>query len=158
MKKPFKFLKGLFKVAFKILRPKWIAIAIVALVLLAIILYGVGLGIGKGVGNEKGDGNTKIETSQTEMATEENDVLEESTEKQNENLDNALAGEIIEITVLGNEYIFENRSIELDEFIDQIKQEETNVTVYVLDENASLTAYNALIDQLEENKIGYTEK
>ena len=52
--------------------------------------------------------------------------------------------EYINVTVSGNEYIYDNKKVTLDELIDSIKSLDKNLPVKIADEGSSLKAYKAL--------------
>jgi len=143
-----------------------IVIAIVVVAIIAVVVYaiwhGIGAGKGNGAGDGEGDGNTKIVTNQESAADEENDtIIEEEdveTQEENENANDTLEGAVVKISVFGNEYLHESERITLDDFIIMIKSIDGDVVVQIKDDNASLKAYNALIDRLEEENISYVEK
>ena len=58
--------------------------------------------------------------------------------------------EYINVTVSGNEYIYDNKKVTLDELIDSIKSLDKN-------EGSSLKAYKALKAKLSENSISFIE-
>ena len=122
------------------------------------IMHGLGKGIGNGAGDNEGDGNTTISTTQESAAYEENDkIIEKDLEGEENSLDN-FEGAVIQINVVENEYFYENERITLDEFVNKTKQIDGDFVVEVKDDNASLNAYNDLIDRLEKEAVRYVEK
>ena len=65
--------------------------------------------------------------------------------------------EYINVTVSGNEYIYDNKKVTLDELIDSIKSLDKNLPVKIADEGSSLKAYKALKAKLSENSISFIE-
>ena len=65
---------------------------------------------------------------------------------------------ILAITVVGNDYFYNNERVLLENFIVIIKGVEGKVIVEVKDDNASLKAYNNLLDELDEMNIEYINK
>ena len=61
------------------------------------------------------------------------------------------------VTVSGNEYIYDNKKVTLDELIDSIKSLDKNLPVKIADEGSSLKAYKALKAKLSENSISFIE-
>ena len=123
-----------------------------------LIMHGLGKGIGNGAGDNEGDGNTTISTTQESAAYEENDkIIEKDLEGEENSLDN-FEGAVIQINVVENEYFYENERITLDEFVNKTKQIDGDFVVEVKDDNASLNAYNDLIDRLEKEAVRYVEK
>ena len=57
----------------------------------------------------------------------------------------------------GNEYIYDNKTVTLDELIDSIKSLDKNLPVKIADEGSSLKAYKALKARLSENSISFIE-
>ena len=135
------------------------ALAVVAL----IIYYGFGLGKGNGMGDSKGDGNSKFVSNQQNVVVEDNktETVEEQptpTLKPEEEATDVFEGAILNITVMGNDYIYDNERITMDELIKVFDEVEGSLVVEVVDDNSSLRAYNKLLDKLEELKIDYVEK
>ena len=123
-----------------------------------LIMHGLGKGIGNGAGDNEGDGNTTISTTQESAAFEENDkIIEKDLEGEENSLDN-FEGAVIQINVVENEYFYENERITLDDFVNKTKQIDGDFVVEVKDDNASLNAYNDLIDRLEKEAVRYVEK
>ena len=65
--------------------------------------------------------------------------------------------ESLKVTVAGNEYIYDNKKVTLDELIDRIKSLDKNLPVKIADEGSSLKAYKALKAKLSENSISFIE-
>ena len=63
----------------------------------------------------------------------------------------------VQITVSGNEYIYENKTVSFDEIGKIIDDFGDNYVVEVYDDSASEKAYKALIEKLKELNISYTE-
>ena len=123
-----------------------------------LIMHGLGKGIGNGAGDNEGDGNTTISTTQESAAFEENDkIIEKDLEGEENSLDN-FEGAVIQINVVENEYFYENERITLNDFVNKTKQIDGDFVVEVKDDNASLNAYNDLIDRLEKEAVRYVEK
>lgn len=135
---------------------KILAIIVVIVVIAVVAMLGIGLGFGKGSGDGRGDGKTN--TSQEAINTEEHNMVEEQTEVEQDDAGNDSEGTIIKVSVVGNEYFYENERVSLDDFISKLEMLEGEVVVEVKDDKASLRAYNNLIEKLEELKISFTEK
>ena len=135
---------------------KILAIIVVIVVIAVVAMLGIGLGFGKGSGDGSGDGKTN--TSQEAINTEEHNMVEEQTEVEQDDAGNDSEGTIIKVSVVGNEYFYENERVSLDDFISKFEKLEGEVVVEVKDDKASLRAYNNLIEKLEELKISFTEK
>ena len=91
----------------------------------------------KGGGNGDGEGSGIADNSNTVSVVEEL--------------------EYINVTVSGNEYIYDNKKVTLDELIDSIKSLDKNLPVKIADEGSSLKAYKALKAKLSENSISFIE-
>jgi len=63
----------------------------------------------------------------------------------------------VQITVSGNEYIYNNKTISFDEISETIEDFGENYIIEVYDDSASEKAYRALIDKLTELNISYKE-
>ena len=135
---------------------KILAIIVVIVVIAVVAMLGIGLGFGKGSGDGSGDGKTN--TSQEAINTEEHNTVEEQTEVEQDGVENDSEDTIIKVSVVGNEYFYENERVSLDDFISKLEKLEGEVVVEVKDDKASLGAYNNLIEKLEELKISFTEK
>lgn len=121
-------------------------IAIIAIVIVAVVIFlGFGgKGIGGGKGNGKGSGTKEATTISVEEVTEEILVTTEELK-------------YIEITVSGNEYIFQNQKYEMDELISTVKKQAESLDVRITDDHSSIKAYKYLTEALSENSIHYIE-
>lgn len=143
-----KYIPLVFKKIVSLLSPKFLVVMGAVVLVVAILYFGFGGGFGGGNGNENGEGNTKV----TEATLEE--MKEKPTDK---NADDS-KGAILAITIVGNDYFYQNERMDLETLLDTIKQVESNFVVEITDDNASLRAYNDLIDKLEKSYIRYVEK
>lgn len=113
------------------------AIVVVVLVVIGFLTDGFGLGGGQGDG--EGEGNASAEqssdTQEPELVIEELDFLN--------------------VTVSGNEYLYQNSKLQLDELIDKLVTDAADTKVKITDENASKRAYENLVNALEEKNIRY---
>ena len=140
---------------------------IVVVVILALLGAGLGFGFGSGNGSGDGDGegtrsnnsstlskeNEKDKTEATEAETTDTKV--DGTESVAESGSEVIA---IAVSVFESDYLYQNKKISLDDFIEELETIEEDFIVEVTDDNASLKAYNKLIDALEDQNIRYTEK
>ena len=114
----------------------------------ALVLF-VACGFSFGKGNETGsDGQDAKEVMAT--ISEETSVTTITT----------VTMEYVDVTVHENSYIFNNEVYELDDveaLIDALKQQSSEYTVKITDDNASSRAYSQLTTELDENKIKYIE-
>lgn len=113
----------------------------VGLIILLVAVIAVAVGVfafkGFGGGNGDGEGSGIADNSNTVSVVEEL--------------------EYINVTVSGNEYIYDNKKVTLDELIDSIKSLDKNLPVKIADEGSSLKAYKALKAKLSENSISFIE-
>ena len=146
---------------------KIIIIAIIAAVGIGVVLwFGIGGGFGGGAGDGEGDGNTKIITNTESSSDVENDTVvieekeeeKEETEGQNNGATDTFEGAIVNVSVVNNDYFYDNERISLDDFLIILHGIESDLVVQVRDDNASLRAYDELINKLQEEKIRYVEE
>lgn len=116
--------------------PVGLIILLVAVIAVAVVFFAF-KGFGFGGGNGDGEGSGIVDNSNTVS------VIEEL--------------EYINVTVSGNEYIYDNKKVTLDELIDSIKSLDKNLPVKIADEGSSLKAYKALKAKLSENSISFIE-
>lgn len=138
--------------------PKTVLIVVAVFIVAFMLGYGIGLGVGNGMGDGTGDGNTAVESS-AEVAEEQE---EEEVEAENEEKTTEVGAEttrIIEVTIVGSDYFYENERIIFDDLIAVIAEAEAEgeLVVKIVDDNASLNAYDALINKLEDMYVDYTE-
>ena len=115
--------------------PVGLIIALVAVVAVAVVLFACkGFGLGGGNGDKQG---SDIEDNS------EVSVIEEL--------------EYINVTVSGNEYIYDNKKVTLDELISSIQSLDKKLPVKISDEGSSLKAYKNLKAKLAENNISFIE-
>ena len=120
---------------------KWVVIiAVIVVVGVGVYRLVKGLGIGRGSGDNEGDGNT-VEVS--EEAEEFTPIIEEM--------------EYVSVSVSGNEYIYQNNKVSLDELITQLTNSAEKISVRIMDADASRNAYTNLVEALRENQIRYIE-
>ena len=144
---------------------KNLLIAALAVTLVVLICYGIGTGFGGGAGSGEGDGNSKVNTNgenEDMIEVVEEDVIpttkpKEKALEEQEGAD-VFEGAILAIIVVGNDYFYDNERILLEDFIAIVKEVEGKLVVEVKDDNASLKAYNSLLDSLDEINIDYVEK
>lgn len=121
---------------------KWV-VRIVAVAVALFTVYGLvklGIGRGGGKGDNDGDGNDVEVSEETEEITP---IIEEL--------------EYVSVSVAGNDYIYQNNKVTLDELITQLAASAEEVPVKITDTNASRNAYTSLIEALRENHIRYIE-
>ena len=138
--------------------PKTVLIVVAVFIVAFMLGYGIGLGVGNGMGDDTGDGNTAVESSAEVVEEQE----EEEVEAENEEKTTEVGVEttrIIEVTIVGSDYFYENERIIFDDLIAVIAEAEAEgeLVVKIVDDNASLNAYDALINKLEDMYVDYTE-
>ena len=116
--------------------PIGLIIALVAVVVAAVVFFAC-KGFGLGGGNGNGEGSDVADNSDAVSVVEKL--------------------EYINVTVSGNEYIYDNKKVTLDELVDSIKSLDKNLPVKIADEGSSLKAYKALKAKLSENSISFIE-
>lgn len=110
--------------------------------------------------NAETTANVTENTAETTSA-----AVEENTEKTSEEFIDAAGGNpvevienSIEVTVSEDKYIYDNLSRTLDEIMEIIKSADNLSAVIIHDQNATLSAYKALTDCLDERGISYTDE
>ena len=116
--------------------PIGLIIALVVVVAAAVVFFAC-KGFGLGGGNGDGEGSDIADNSDAVSVVEEL--------------------EYINVTVSGNEYIYDNKKVTLDELVDSIKSLDRNLPVKIADEGSSLKAYKELKSNLSENNISFIE-
>lgn len=116
--------------------PIELIIALVAVVVAAVVFFAC-KGFGLGGGNGNGEGSDVADNSDAVSVVEKL--------------------EYINVTVSGNEYIYDNKKVTLDELVDSIKSLDRNLPVKIADEGSSLKAYKELKTKLSENNISFIE-
>ena len=61
----------------------------------------------------------------------------------------------MDVTVKGNEYLYQNNTIELTALTDELKKLGADITVRITDESASKNAYDDLTAALDDAKLAY---
>lgn len=118
--------------------------------------FGFGGG-GNGDGSSQGSGAGDTTTSVSAEATAGAEITADTTAETVLTVETTAAVEIVSVTVSGSDYLYENKSISLDDLLTSLKSLEAGTVVRITDDNASLNAYNALTDALGEANISYTE-
>ncbi len=118
-----------------------VAGVVVVAVAVAVIFGGGGLGFGGGTGDGEGDGNI----SKAEVI-DSAEVIPEIEEIK-----------YVEITVSGKDYWYNNTKYTLDDLVDELKKQETDLPAKITDNNSSLNAYSGLKEMLRDNNIRFIE-
>ena len=121
-------------------------LAIVAVAAIVLLLGFGGLGFGGGKGDGEGEGDRTSEASAEEPEeTEATPAIE--------NID------YVNVTVSGNEYIYDNQKLSLEELITTLTGMQLDgIPIKITDDDAALDTYQQLIDSLEEHNIKYIEE
>lgn len=138
---------------------KLLAVLVLIIGIAAVVLTrcggGLGLGLGFGTGKGDGDGNKAINVSDEKVEDSEAPEADNSDESTDESESEKT---ILKVTVVENDYFYENEKIRLNTLMDRIKETDGDYVVEIKDEQASKNAYEALIEELKEDGIAYTEK
>ncbi|MCI7768451.1 MAG: hypothetical protein MSJ26_10810 [Oscillospiraceae bacterium] len=130
-----------------------ILVIILILIIAAIIFFCLnGFGLGFGSGNGSGNNDSAVPA---------NVQINETVATESESVTTTIETETIEyweITISGNNYIFNNHQTELEALIETITSSDVKHTVRLTDENASQKAYSDLTKALKENDIQYIEE
>ena len=116
--------------------PIGLIIALVAVVVAAVVFFACKV-FGLGGGNGNGEGSAVADNS--------------------DSVSDVAQLEYINVSVSGNEYIYDNKKVTLDELVDSIKSLDRNLPVKIADEGSSLKAYKELKTKLSENNISFIE-
>ncbi len=115
---------------------------------------GGGNGDGSSQGSGAGDTTTSVSAEATAGAETTADITAETVLTAEST---TAVVRTVSVTVSGSDYLYENKSISLDDLLTSLKSLEAGTVVRITDDNASLNAYNALTDALKEANISYTE-
>lgn len=131
-------------------------VGIVLVVIIAAVLFIFkGLGFGNGDGNGEGEVTKNNDEISYDVSREtETSVPESTQEAVTENVGYAVV-KVNESKYYFNTEIYEMS--EIDKLINDIKADETISAVKVIDDNASLAAYEAFTDALKENDLRYIQ-
>lgn len=65
---------------------------------------------------------------------------------------------VIKVSVVENDYFYDSERVDLDTLAEKIREFDEKPTVKIIDDNASLKAYNKLLGKLEELEVSYIEE
>lgn len=116
---------------------------IIIVIVVIVICFGIGCGLGFGNGKGNGSGSVEVEEEKTEEVT----LVEESKTETR----------VLLITVVENDYFYENERINIEDFVKEIEDIEDEFVIEIKDDKASLKAYNKLLDTLDEMNVDYIE-
>ena len=112
------------------------------------VIFGLLPGIGNGTGTDTGSNNTAqtgtAETTAPPQVSETTAVEVKVT--------------AVEVTVKENSYVLNGNTMEIDALIAELEKNENGVNVTIIDDNASLDAYNNLTAALDEKNIPYSKQ
>ena len=135
-----------------------VLLIIIAIVIFILVSLGPGMGFGKGSVQGEGDGTgegTGDYTASTEFNGTNN---QETTAPIATTPSQPNSPTIVAISVVEGKYLYQNKTISLDDFLAELSSFEEAFIVEITDDNATLRAYNKLIDLLKENSINFLEK
>ena len=123
------------------LLPLLLLLLLIALLIFLIWHFGwFGFGDGDGSGSSGSGASSSTSESQE---IEKNDNINDKV--------------ITNVTVNGDEYLYDNQPVELDKLIDIIKETEGDVTVDIADSDSTKNALDALVNRLADEKISYID-
>ena len=126
-------------------------LAIIAAIIIFFKGCGASFGFFPNSSKPNSDSNSSSEGQESAEVTREVITDSDVTETSEENVT------IIEVTVSGNEYIYENSTIGLDDLINELKDIDGKIVVEIKDDNSSKKAYDALKVKLDSDNISYSE-
>ena len=133
-----------------------LAFIVIAILIAIILLGGSGFGFGNGSGNGSGNGaNSLSEAVSTSTTPAKQEVTKEIMPAVEEPDDNS--ERIISVSVVEGDYFYENQRIDLDDLEQLLEETDEKFIVEVTDDNATLKAYQKLLNKLEQMDVSYTE-
>lgn len=125
-------------------------LSLLVIIIIIVIMSLFKFGFGFGSGNGSGDKNANTVQNKSTIKTNE-EVSKTMSEDSNK-------GIVMKVSVVGNDYFYNNERISLDDFVSKIKETSGDVSVEVKDDGASLRAYNDIINRLKDLHISITEE
>lgn len=122
--------------------------ATIILVTAIVILLAGGLGFGSGSGS--GSDSHKSQFAEDRKQENKETLSGQKTEETRKI--------VIQVSVVKNEYFYENERVELDDLMEKITTLDEKPVVQITDDDASLKAYNKLLDKLDGMDIPYVEE
>ena len=129
--------------------------------------FGGGFGLGPGGGaGDGGNGSGAAEEHQIDTPTGEmiQDLVEttEAAVTEDVTVEETLPEEtegkaVVSVSIVENDYFFQNERITLPDLIEKLKEEGTDVIVSIEEDDASLKAYKDLVNQLKEAGFSFIE-
>lgn len=125
-------------------------LSLLVIIIIIVIMSLFKFGFGFGSGNGSGDKNANTVQNKSTVKTNE-EVSKTMSEDSNK-------GAVMKVSVVGNDYFYNNERISLDDFVSKVKEISGDVSVEVKDDGASLRAYNDIINRLKDLHISITEE
>lgn len=123
---------------------------ILVLVIMIFLLFNGGLGLGFGTNLDNNNNNN----SGTEQSI--SDTLEISENAETELITESITEMLVlEITVMGNIYLYQNKEIILVNLMSEIQAQQNDFMVCITDDNATQNAMEDLLTALENAEITY---
>ena len=135
-----------------------VILALAAYLIIHMGLFGLG---GNGAGSTGGGTGSSAVSSPADRTPPAETTVSAQAETTAETVTETTAAASIpdaEITVHENEYLYQNRSIELDSLLAEVDALADGTRIVLHDDSASLNAYEALTKALNEKGIAYTEE
>lgn len=132
--------------------------SVILVIILGIVLLFQSCGSRLGIGDGSGDGKSNSKKSDSTSVSTPADVVENNTKETTLATETTPVKVTVAISVVEKEYFYQNQKIDITSFIEELESIDEAFVVEVTDDNASLRAYNKLIDALDEKAITYTEK
>ncbi len=122
---------------------KFIIFLLIVAVIGVIVYFALNGGFGSGEGNGSKSNQEQAEDNNT---------------KSGQDKDANNGANVLKISVSGNEYVYENERVSLDDFMAEVSKAGETVSVEVKNDNASLNAYNDLLNKLKDANISFSEQ
>lgn len=125
---------------------------------ICLALFGGGLGFGTGGSGAIGVGNEiEAEKAAETEAVQETAETTAEVETQEETTEAEVSRKIIEVSVVENNYFYDNKKLELEELLSELDVIEEAFVVEVSEDQGSLKAYRTLLEELEQCGYSYAE-
>lgn len=132
----------------------WI-IAVIILVICAIAVYKLTASDNDELSSFISSGESSITDSVQKQTIAENTEIPSETASGNAEY---VQYSYFRVTVSEDRYFTENGEVTLDELIGEVSVLDENYVVEIIDDNATLKAYESLTDMLYENSVPYMEE
>lgn len=129
---------------------------VVAVVLLSVAVFAVGVGVGIWISGR--DGGLGEDEAVPADVTVTEEVTETTVETVTEIITEIKSSEYIDVTVDGDKYLYSGVFFDLDGFIEEITKDGKKLNVRIsFSDIATQFAYEELVKKLDENGIDYIE-